>query len=256
MERSSDTSAVLERGLRVLESVVQSREGQSISELALLVQLHRSSVYRYVNTLQRAGLIRKGNDDRYRAGSRLLELSGLALEQFDIRTLIHPHLIDLSENTNATAHLCQLEGLGVVYIDKVSTSRSLPLYSRIGGRAPLHCTGVGKALLAFQNERRAKHLIGRLSLEAYTARTITDRQRLWEELANARKLGYAIDRGEHEEGIWCVAVPIWDHARQVIASVSVTDSARKLDGQVDWYLQHLQTAARAIDGQLGSLVSR
>jgi len=242
---------VLRRGLELLELIAKSRRGLSVAEIEVAVPLHRSSIYRYLNTLVSCGYLERAKEGRYRLGPKVLELAGLALDHLDIREVAHPLLIELSEAADATVHLCRLDGTEVVYLDKVETHRSLPLYSRIGGRAPAYCTGVGKALLAFLPPERLKSILEQIQFKKITTNTIVDRNKLLAELAATRQRGYAVDRGEHEEGIYCVAAPVFDLYGEPIASVSVTDIARKIKGKEDWYAQKVMTVAKSISRALG-----
>lgn len=244
-------SRVLGRGLELLELVARSRRGLRVAEIEQAISLHRSSIYRYLNTLVSAQYLERGQGGRYRLGPKVLELAGLALEHLDIREVAHPLLIELSEAADATVHLCRLDGTEVVYLDKVETHRSLPLCSRIGGRAPAYCTGVGKALLAFLPFERLETVLTRIRFKRFTASTITDREALLLELSAVRERGYALDRGEHEEGIHCVAAPIFDLYGEPIASLSVTDLARKIQGNEECYARQVMRVARAISRALG-----
>jgi DNA-binding IclR family transcriptional regulator len=110
----------------------------------------------------------------------------------------------------------------VIYVDKVESSHAIRMYSRIGKVAPLFCTGVGKAVLAFQSPEMIKEMLDGLAFRKYTQSTIVSREKLLRELASIRKNGYALDREEHEADVACLAVPLRDYTRKVIASVSIT----------------------------------
>ncbi len=233
-----------------MEKIARARQGLSVQELEKEIELHRSSIYRYLSVLKESGYVKRENG-RYQLGFKVLELAFLLLDRLDIRKIAHPYLIELSEITQATVHLCQLDGAEVVYLDKVETSRSLPLYSRIGGRAPAYCTGVGKALLAFLPPKRLERVLGQITFKHYTDRTITDKERLLRELAETKRRGYALDKEEHEEGIQCVAAPIFGFTGEPIASISVTDIARKIVGKEKELAAEVVRIAKGISHAMG-----
>jgi len=145
-----------------------------------------------------------------------------------------PFLLKLSAETEQTVHLCVLDGPEVVYLDKIETPRSLPMMSRIGGRAPAYCTGVGKALLSGLPTDQVVSLLRRFPPPRKTAATITDPLQLLEELRATAARGYAIDNGEHEEGIKCVAALVRGNGGDIVAAISLTGLRRELDQQEEF----------------------
>jgi len=248
---SGRASRIVLRGLTILEHLANSRDGLSVAQLASLIGLHRSSVYRYLSALMEQGYVVRSEEGCYALGPRVLELATIVLERIDVRQVARAALIRLCEETEATVHLSQLNGSEVVYLDKVESSRTLPLHSRIGGRAPSYCTGVGKALLAHLHPERLERILGRLELTALTDNTIVAPEELRRELSKVRNAGYAVDRGEHEEGIHCVAAPVFDYKGDVVVAVSATDIKRKIQGNEDWYARMVQRTAEDVSQRLG-----
>ena len=193
----------------------------------------------------------KVGSGRYVLGTRILELANLTLARIDLRNLAHSTLISLCEETEATVHLCRLDGAEVVYLDKIETSRTLPLYSRIGARAPAYCTGVGKTLLAYLHPDQLNRAIEETEFRKYTDETLTTADALRESLKLIRKQGFSVDRGEHEEGIFCVSVPLFDLSGDAVASISVTDLRRKVEGNEGFYLNKALEAATEISDKMG-----
>ena len=245
------SSRILFRGLAVLELLAKAPEGLPAQEIADAMDLHRSSIYRYLKVLVDQGYIAKSDEGRFTLGPRILELANLALERSDLRNEAHSDLIELCSLTGGTVHLCRLDEAEVVYVDKIETSRTLPLYSRIGGRAPAYCTGVGKVLLAHLHPEQLDRALTRTEFRRFTESTVTDAERLRDDLAKIVEQGYASDRGEHEEGVYCVAVPIFDLAGEAIASISVTDLKRKVEDNEEFYLRHAMDVASRISRRLG-----
>jgi len=246
-----NASRILSKGLRLLEALAEHPDGIRPPGIASELGLHRSSVYRYLNPLVEMGFAEKRGDGSYELGRRVLELATLHLERIDLRSIARATLIRLCEETSATVHLCQLDGPEVVYLDKVETARTLPLYSRIGGRAPAFCTGVGKALLAFLHPERQAQVLEQVEFRPYTKNTIRSASDLRKELARIRERGYAVDRGEHEEGVYCVAAPIFDYSGEPVGSISATDLGRKVARDEPRYRDPVLRASASISRRLG-----
>jgi len=251
MTNKKTSSRILFRGLAVLELLGVSREGLPATEIAIEMGLHRSSIYRYLSVLVDSGYIIKTAEGRYVLGPRILELASLALDRIDLRNLAHSTLVSLCDETEATVHLCRLDGVEVIYLDKIETSKTLPLYSRIGARAPAYCTGVGKALLAYLQPDQLNRVIAETELRKHTEQTITDLDRLRASLAQIYEQGFAVDRGEHEEGIYCIAVPVFDFSGDAVAAISVTDLRRMLEGNEEYYRDKALKAAAEISDMMG-----
>ena len=220
---------ILEKGLNLLEELAQSAEGMTAVELANSIGVHKTSVYRYLNTLLQADYIRSDGNSRYYLGNKILELGSQMLRRMPLRETAHPFLVKLSADTQKTVHLCVLDGHDVVYIDKVESQRTLPILSRIGSRAPAYCTGVGKALLSSLSTDQLVSLLRETTLTRRTPNTITDPLQLLKELKTTTECGYATDDGEHEEGIKCFATLIKGYGGDVVGAISLTGLKRDFD---------------------------
>jgi DNA-binding IclR family transcriptional regulator len=164
----------------------------------------------------------------YRPGLKLFELSSYVVQGLELRHEAQPELRQLSQETDETVHLAVLDEGEVVYIDKFETAQTIRMYSEVGKRAPAHCTGVGKVLLANLPAEEFRRVIRQRGLRGYTGTTITSVGVLEHELAVINERGYAIDDGEHEPEIRCVACPIRDHTGRVVAATSVTAPASRM----------------------------
>jgi len=224
---------ILAKGLNLLEVLAQSAEGMTAIELADSVGVHKTTAYRYLNTLLQAGYIQTNGDGSYHLGNKILELGSHMLRRMPLRETAHPYLVKLSAETQKTVHLCVLDGHDVVYIDKVESQRSLPMMSRIGSRAPAYCTGVGKALLSSLPTDQVVSLLQGITLDKRTTNTITDPMQLLEELKVTAKRGHAIDNGEHEEGIKCFAATIKGYGGEILGAISITGLKREFDVSVE-----------------------
>ena len=220
---------ILAKGLNLLEELAQSAAGMTAVELANGIGIHKTSVYRYLNTLLQAGYIRSDGDSRYHLGNKILELGSQLLRRMPLRETAHPFLVKLSADTKKTVHLCVLDGHDVVYIDKVESQKTLPIMSRIGSRAPAYCTGVGKALLSNLPTDQVVSLLREFPPTRRTPETITDPIQLLEEIKTTAERGHAIDNGEHEEGIKCFAAPIRGYGGDYVGAISLTGLKREFD---------------------------
>lgn len=201
------------------------------------------------------GLVRLDSKDKtYTLGVRLLELARRAWEEFDVRRVAEPELLKLRDRTGETVHLAILDDLEVVYIDKYESRQGVRTISSVGKRAPSHCTGVGKAILAFLGAEKQADLVKRLPLARFTENTITTPGKFATHLESTKTRGYATDDEEHHMGTRCVAAPIFDYRGQVTASVSVTaPSFRLTSGKLGEYAPIAMEAAREITRRLGGM---
>ncbi len=212
-----------DRVLAILNVLGSYPDGIGLNDLARLMHSPRSSVHRALSALRRAELIEQDRDSRYRLGYGLLKLAFSYYEELDEVGRMRPILAALAAEFGETTHYAILNRQEVVYLAKVQPPQSrYQLTSAIGGRNPAYCTGVGKALLAYEltsREAVAEFAAAHGPLAAFTAHTITDVDALDAEFARVRDDGYALDREEHEEGINCLAIPLF------LTSSTVPDGA-------------------------------
>lgn len=249
--RESSSSKILLKGLGVIELLADSPDGLPASKIADAIGLSRGAVYRYLSAFIEGGYVVKTANNRYRLGTRILELASLALARTELRNVAHDLLISLCEATGGTVHLCKLDAAEIIYLDKVEAHCTLPILSRIGGRAPAYCTAVGKLLLAQLHPEQIDRVLESTELVKLTQKTETDPDRLRMQLRDVKAQGFALDRGEHEEGVDCVAVPIYDLAGDVIAAVSVTDLRRRVEGNEKVYRREALAIAKEISARMG-----
>ena len=209
---------------RILETVVSHQgRGLTYSEVVAKTQLPKATAHRVLKSLARMGYLRFDADaGRYFGDLKLAFLGSAVTSSFDLKGYVRPYLLNLQAETKHTCNLGVLSGDVGVYLDKVESPRAfeVKLYSEIGKHFPLHCTGMGKILLAgMEPAERRRILAGRL--EAYTPNTITRPAALEKELTLVRRRGYALDREEITRGIICVAAPIRSGERETIAALSV-----------------------------------
>ncbi|GAB2843779.1 IclR family transcriptional regulator [Actinocorallia aurea] len=217
--------SMIERVVRVLDAF----DGAARLTLAQVVQrtgIPRSSAHRILDQLVAVRwLAREGND--YHLGIRMLELGSLALQQDSLHAAAVPVMRRLHASSRQVVHLAVLDGTEIVYLEKIGSSAAVELPSRIGGRAPAHCTGVGKAILAYADESVLKDVLSG-GLRARTPFTITDRSQFLRELQRVRERGVAFDREEAVRGVGCVAAAVRGPG-PAVAALSVCGPIRGLN---------------------------
>ncbi|MEV0632158.1 IclR family transcriptional regulator [Nonomuraea wenchangensis] len=216
----------VDRALVILQEIGRHSRGVTLDELATRLGLPKSSLHRLLGALKHRGFAAQPEPNGpYFLGTELLATAFRFYESMDLRTLIRPLLLSVSEEFAETVHMATLDGGEVVYVDKVEAVRSITMTSVIGGRNAAHCTGVGKALLAWTHptEEAIKEWAERYGpLAARTRNTITNPAKLATHLDQVRRQGYALDLEENEPGVRCVAVPVFMGRTTPVAAVSVT----------------------------------
>ena len=213
----------LAKALDILECVADSPDGAGVSEVSMRLGINMASVSKMLSTLAARRFVRKDPETRrYRLGYRLVELSTHIIESIDIRAEARPHLKALERTINEVINLAIYHNGEVIYVDKFEGTKSLRLHSRIGGRASLTCTSVGKVLLAFLPEPERRYLMDAAAPERRTRLSATTWAELAGQFAEIRKQGYALDLEENMEGVVCVGAPIFDYSGKVVGAVSVS----------------------------------
>src|ERR1700749_1925674 len=221
----------LDRAFAVLDLLGESDTPLGLAQVASSLQLHKSTAHRFLMVLERHHMVERTSGGKFRLGLRLFDFGNKAIEQYDLRDRAQPHLRRLVAETEETAHLCILEQARVIYLDKIEPARSVRMITRIGASNPVHCTSVGKAILAFLPEDRAADILRRVRFERFTGRTILTLDALRAELDKTRRRGYAVDDEEFEEVLRCIAVPLLDAQRQPVAAVSVSGPSFRVTAQ-------------------------
>jgi DNA-binding IclR family transcriptional regulator len=208
----------------IIEAVVARQDkGASYSEIVAALNLPKSSVHRILKDLSSLGYITFNPETkRYFGSLRLASLGAEVMAHFQLRDHVRPYLLELHRKTEHTTNLGVLDGTMGVFIDKIeSKDFGIKLFSEIGKTFPLHCTGLGKALLAFSSDDTVAQLL-KSPLEAVTERTITDPDQFRQELEHIREQGFALDDEEITRGIMCTAAPVFGFNGEMVAAVSVT----------------------------------
>jgi IclR family transcriptional regulator, KDG regulon repressor len=247
MEKENLVKSV-SRALHIIDIVSSEKDGLGVTEIAKQMDINKSSVYRILSTLVQYGYIEQDKEtERYKLGYKFLDISSKLLESIDLRREAKPYLRELEKETNEVIHLVVYDQGEVIYIEKLEGTETLRMHSKVGKRAPMHCTGVGKAILAHLPLNVVLEIIERKGLPKHTDFTITDRDALLKELEKVKQKGYALDLEENEYGIRCIAVPIFDYSGNVVAAVSISGPTIRM---TDERIEKLQERIRYIGSQI------
>jgi DNA-binding IclR family transcriptional regulator len=220
----------LVKALRIVELLSDGDQATyTLTELSRGLHLHVSTVHRLLVNLLREGFVETDPvTGGYRLGFRVLRMGLKVLDRMDFRRVADPLLQQLNRATEETVHLAIFHGERAISIEKFGTPQPVGLTAPLGGVLPLHCTGVGKTLLAYQDDELVKRIAETSGLQRYTGRTITTLPQLRKELARIREEGYSVDNEEAMDGLRCVAAPIFDHTGKVVAAFSVAGPATRV----------------------------
>jgi len=239
----------------IIEYVVAEQgKGVTYSEIVSALDLPKSSVHRLIKDLTDLRYLNFNRETKKYFGSlRLAALGAEVMSHFQLRDHVRPYLLELNRKTYHTSNLGILDGTMGVFVDKIeSKDFGIKLFSEIGKTFPLHCTGLGKALLAFSSDETLEKLL-EIPLEAMTENTITDAETFKQELALIRDRRYALDNEEITRGIMCVAAPVLGFNGEVICAVSIAFPAYiKTDRGIEMEIEAIKRCAASISGALGS----
>jgi DNA-binding IclR family transcriptional regulator len=246
----------VEKTIRVLR-LLSDGKPRNLTDISQEVEINTSTTFRLVATLINHNFLEQDNlTGTYRLGFACLELARSYQAGSELLRVARPVLRKLRDATKETIHLAVLDGTEIVYIEKLEGLHAIGLMSsRVGRRAPAYCTGVGKALLAHTDPEFVQENMVWEELIRFNESTIVEPDTLLEHLEMIRSRGYALDEGEHESEVRCVAAPIFDHSGEVFAAVSVSGPRTRLEplAQQEELIQLTMQTAQEISAKLGYL---
>ena len=256
-ENTNDTRyniRVLDRAIRILSLLADGKPHTPV-EVSEGIDLSPSTTFRLLTTLSYHNYIKRDErTNQYRLGLACLELAHAYTDSNDLRKVALPELEALRDDVKETVHLAVLDNMEIVYLEKLTGLHAIGMMSsRVGGRAPAHCTGVGKALLAYQKPDLIRSHYKKQGLTRFTDTTITEPEVLMQELEGIHQRGYAFDKGEHEYEVRCIAAPIFDLSGDVVAALSISGPSARMDPleDNDILIQKTKKTALDISRQLG-----
>jgi DNA-binding IclR family transcriptional regulator len=249
-----DNSArAVDRALMILEALAERDNGMTNAEISRRLKIPKSSASYILRALERRGYLRRDVEtNKYRLGLKTLSLSRGALDGLDIRKVALPEMQRLMERSHLTSHLAVLDHGEAVYVEKVEAPGFVKMNTWVGRHMPIHCTSVGKALVAWLPEAEVKALLKEHGMRRRTSKTIVVCTRYLQELARVREQGYAVDDEENNYGVRCVAAPIFDSLARVVASVGVSGTTPQNDlDHLPKVAELVKETARKVSQQMG-----
>ena len=253
---SSAPVGVLTKVLSIFDLLDRSPDGLQLRSIAEQTKLNKSTAYRFLAHLEKDGYLVREGSGAYLLGPRLVHLGSGSTYQSTIRRVSRPILEALWHESGETVNLGVLAGRDVLYLDVLESPHDFRLVSKIGMRRPVHCTGLGKAILAWQPARFREELLASTKLDKLTTHTILRSAEMVSELGRIRRVGYAIDNEEAELGARCVAAPVFDSSGLVAAGVSVSGPVIRMSrGRTAEMAKAVKRAALEMSRRLGHSAS-
>jgi IclR family pca regulon transcriptional regulator len=254
MESSPYTIESLLKGMQVLSLFNREAPSLTLTEIKDGARLSKTTAFRIVSTLEGSGFLERDPDTkRYRPGLKVLQLGFVAISSLEFRQIARPYLEKLAREAGQTVSLSVLDGMEVVYVDRVRRQQIMGVMLGLGSRIPAHCASLGKAMLANLPADKLKERLTQANLWACTPNTITDRQELEQELARVRRLGYAVNDQEWVLGLRSTAAPILDEDGAVAGAINISVSAAEISRKSleSQFSPAVKAAAREISVALG-----
>jgi IclR family acetate operon transcriptional repressor len=239
----------IDKALTVLEALA---EHHRVTDIAAGTGLPKSTVHRILQSLVGWGFARTDGSGGYLPGPRILTLAGKVMSRFDPAQHADSALQGLRDRTGLTVHFAIRSGDEAVYVQKLEGLRPYQMASRVGMSMRLHCTSIGKAILAQLDEEEVRAIVARTGLEARTPNTIIDVDALLRHLAGIRRRGHSTDDEENEGGIRCVGAPVFDHTGSVMGGISISALAFEVTPDDERLAAEVVTAARDVSLALGA----
>lgn len=251
--KSSKVQSV-DRALALVDIIAESEDGLSLAQISTSIGLPKSTVFGLLSTLRDYNYIQQSPEDgRYQLGIKLFELGTQVARTWDIRDAARPVLRRLINEFGETVHLGAEDNGEVLYLEKMSPESIVNIVSEVGIRLPMHCSALGKVLLANKSKSELKRIIGMRGLPAFTHKTITTQTKLEKELAQIREQGYAIDDGEIMENLRCVAAPIRDSYGVAKYAISISGQIRDMHGKrLENIIEEVQKGATEITNSIAN----
>lgn len=254
MNQSQNPIQSLARAFNILEILADYPRGLTLTELARLVELSKSTVHRFLVSLGDSGYVYKeSSSGKYRLTLRMFEVGGKAVHSLNILEIARPLLDHLAEVTGETIHLVLHDGVNVVYIYKYNiVAAAINIGSETETCFPIYCTGVGKAILAHLPPEEIADIWKNSNIVRYTENTITDYDDMLAELARIRRYNYAQDNEEHERYISCIAAPVFDYSGRPRYALSITaPTVRISETRRQEFIRLVQKVSMEISSLLG-----
>jgi IclR family transcriptional regulator, KDG regulon repressor len=250
--KQPESVAAVLKVFAILQALAE-REEVGISDLSVRLAMPKATVYRFLQTMKTLGYVRQEADsERYGLAMRMFELGAKALQYPDLVEIAKVPMQRIADATGETVHLGTLIDSEIIYVHKVDSRHTLGMYSRIGRRAPLHCTAIGKVLMAWEHPSRRERILDGCDFKPFREKTITSREDYEAELQRTLAQGFGQDREEFDDHIRCAAIPVFDRLNQVVAGISVSFPSFRYDlAREPELVAMLRDASREMSRALG-----
>ncbi|MFA5577119.1 MAG: IclR family transcriptional regulator [Tissierellaceae bacterium] len=243
----------VDRTLSILEVLSDYKEGLGTTEIGEKVNLHKSTVHRLLATLIYKGyVVQDKTTNKYKMTLKLFELGNKAIADIDMLSTSKIYTKKLMESLNEVVHLVIRDNTDIVYIDKVEADNTIRMASNIGKRAPLYCTSVGKAMMAYMEEELVEEIWDKSDIVKLTTNTIVDFNIFRKELKEIGQKGYAEDDEENEIGVRCVGAPVFNYRGEIEGAISISGpTIRFTKDKVEEFGEEVKKYAKKISRELG-----
>ncbi len=253
LKEETTTIQSVDRAMVLLKAIAsRPQQGHTLGELTEVLDIDRSSIFRSLSTLIKHGLVRQeAGNKRYKLGYGIFQLAGALRHQDKLTDTARPFLLELVEKTGENAHLAVRSRSFCVFIDLEQGSQVLTANTDIGGSEELYCTAVGKSLICELSRKELDELLSAVEVKAFTDKTITDPDGIFEELQRVKERGYAVDFEEYEYNVVCLAGPIYTYERRVEASIGISGPKIRLEDRVEELGSIVRDISRRVSALLG-----
>lgn len=243
----------LDRGIQIL-LILAEKNSAGVTELAESLGVDKSTASRLVETLRRRDMVRVDPETKkYRLGFRILHLGEALKDNLNVIAIARPMLLSLSGQINESVHFCAYNNGSVYVMDQVRSNKNYALSATVGMIEPLHCSSVGKCILAYRRQETIRSLLKDYTFTKYTGQTIETEEALLKNLEQIRAQGYALDDEEMAPGVRCIAVPVYDYRNSVRYSIGVSGPKASLTAAtIDLYVRKMIETTRKLGAAIGS----
>ena len=243
------------RAIQVLEVLATSDEGISLADLSKRIGVPKSTLFRILTTLEHNSIVNHDEQRRkFTLGIKLLDWGNSALSRIDLKTVAHPHLVRMANETKESYYLAILDHHEVIIVDRVDTPEIWTMVARLGQRSPVHATASGQVLISDLKPDVLEKIIERSGMKKYTPKTITSLRKLKQRLEEVKEEGYAVADAEYKPDLCALAAPIFDHHSRVSAALMMALSHERIARNkklIDGMIDILKREAATISHEIG-----
>lgn len=249
---TSQSNSAVERALTILELISSKKAPIGLADISQELGFAKSTTHRIIEALKSKNFIEQIEEsDKYQVGLKAIEVGMSSLTKWNLVDIVTPYLKQLALDLNETSFLAVYDKGEIVYLYKVEGNQSVRTTAELGTRKPIHCTGLGKAIVSTFNIEEVDQVLTEKGMPKYTEKTVTDRQVYLEELSKVRLEGFSMDDEEAEIGLSCFAVPIFNYTGKAVAAISVAGPTERMLEKKKAVVDSLKNVNRYVSNRLG-----